>query len=176
MQQTPHDTTTIDDHPRGLRIGELLVRQGVLTPRQASHVLDVQAATHRPFGDLCERLFGVDPGRVESAWAEQFAALHGEADVARVRPDPRCLRWLNPRQAWQFRLVPLRVELDDEDGPGHALVAAGRSSLRRSMTFAARTLPVAPSFVLATPASLRSLLEGAYPIDRAAADYAFGRG
>jgi len=40
----------------GIQIGQLLVEQGVLTERQVKHVLQVQKMSHRPFGDLAERL------------------------------------------------------------------------------------------------------------------------
>ena len=76
---------------RSLPIGELLVRQGTLTPQQVDHLLDVQAVVGRPFGDLAERLYGVPQPAVEAAWAEQFVALHGEADVSEAEVDPEVL-------------------------------------------------------------------------------------
>ena len=41
---------------QGIQIGQLLVEQGVLTEAQVAHILTVQSASHRPFGDLAERL------------------------------------------------------------------------------------------------------------------------
>ena len=151
------------------------MRQGVLTERQVGHALDVQAATGRPVGELAERLFGVKPFAVEAAWAEQFAALHGERDLSAAACEPACVGLLTTRQAWQFRLVPVRRELDGESGVGHLLIAAGRRGLRRAMTFAARTMPAAPSFVLATPASLETLLARHYPLPRHMRSWAMGR-
>ena len=66
--------------PDGLQLGELLIAQGVLTARQVAHVLDVQAVSPRPFGDLAERLFGVDPKLVAGAWVKQFVARHAPRD------------------------------------------------------------------------------------------------
>ena len=183
MEQTTDDanvpadprTPPAPDAAGGLRIGELLVRQGVLTRPQLAHALDVQAATGRPLGDLAERLFGVPAPAVRAAWAEQFALLHGERDVAGERVDPACAALLTARQAWQFRLVPLRRELDGDEGAGHLLIAAGRRGLRRGMTFAVRSLPAAPSFALATASSLDALLGRVYPVPGHVRDWACGR-
>ena len=49
----------------GIRIGELLVEQGVLTQRQVEHILKIQKISNRPFGDLAERLYGIDAKAVE---------------------------------------------------------------------------------------------------------------
>ena len=49
----------------GIPIGQLLVQQGVLTHKQVQHILEVQRLSHRPFGDLAERLYGVSPEAVE---------------------------------------------------------------------------------------------------------------
>lgn len=166
--------TADEGSPPGLRLGELLVRQGTLTPQQLSHALDVQAATSRPLGDLCERLFGIAPAAVSRAWAEQHVALHGEQDLSLDAADGTCIDLLEARQAWQFRLVPLRRDLD-ADGIGHLVVAAGRRDLNKSMTFACRALPLAPAIVIATPDSLRALLTEHYPVSPHLANWAFGR-
>ena len=57
---------------QGIQIGQLLVEQGVLSAEQVEHILTVQRASHRPFGDLAERLFGIEPQAVEDAWVEQY--------------------------------------------------------------------------------------------------------
>ena len=51
-----------------IRLGDLLVRNGALTPAQRDSVLDYQKLTGRPFGELAERLFGVGQRAVEDAW------------------------------------------------------------------------------------------------------------
>lgn len=171
-----HECDSTDYQPcTALPIGELLVQQGTLTHQQVGHILDVQAVVGRPFGDLAERLFGVSPPAVESAWAEQFIAINGERDVSHERIDPAAVAHLTPRQAWQFRLLPLRTELADEDGPGHLLTATTRRGMHKAMTFAGRTLPLAPSFVFATPASLKRLLTRHYPVPEHLARWAFDR-
>ena len=90
----------------GIQIGELLVEQGVLTEAQVRHILQVQKVSNRPFGDLAERLFGIDPKAVEDAWVEQYLRMAVTVDLDDQEIDTDCLRLLNRRQAWQFRLLP----------------------------------------------------------------------
>ena len=65
----------------GIQIGQLLVQQGVLTDKQVQHILTVQRSSHRPFGDLAERLYGVSPEAVEDAWVQQYVAMAGVVDL-----------------------------------------------------------------------------------------------
>ena len=53
-----------------LHLGDLLVRNGVMTARQRDDVLDAQRTRGGPFGALAEEMFGVSPRAVEQAWAE----------------------------------------------------------------------------------------------------------
>ena len=48
-----------------LKLGDLLVQQGVLTVAQRDQVLEAQRLRRRPFGVLAEDLFGVSP----AAWS-----------------------------------------------------------------------------------------------------------
>ena len=52
-------------------------RAGGVDAEQVRHVLQVQKLSHRPFGDLAERLYGVDPRAVEDAWVEQYLRTAG---------------------------------------------------------------------------------------------------
>ena len=151
-----------------VRLGELLVELGQLTPAQVLHILDVQAVTHRPFGDLAERLFAVSPRVVATAWAEQFARRNPPLDVADQPCDPKCLCLVTGRQAWQFRMVPMRREF------GHLLVAVEAERLLNAVNFAGRTLPISPCFLLAEPRSLRTLMMRHYPVGEHVATHAFG--
>src|SRR5205085_11334818 len=92
---------------RGIQIGELLVEQGVLTERQVHHILKIQKMSHRPFRDLAERLYGIDPQAVEDAWVEQYLRMAGVINLEEQEIDAECLRLLSRRQAWQFHLLPL---------------------------------------------------------------------
>ncbi len=62
---------------KGIPIGQLLIEQGVLSAEQVGHILAVQKASHRPFGDLAERLYGIDPQAVEDAWVAQYTRTVG---------------------------------------------------------------------------------------------------
>ena len=152
-----------------LKLGELLVRQGLLTDPQVAHLLDVQAAVHRPFGDLAERLYGVDPRAVADAWVKQFCDQTRERDVRHERVETDWLPLLQPRQAWQFRMMPLRREWD------HLLVATDARGLLKAVNFAAAAFPMSPCFVLADAASLRAMLMRHYPVAETLAEFAFRR-
>ena len=77
---------------KGIRIGELLVEQGILTPKQVEHILFVQKRAQRPFGDLAEKLFGIDPKAIEDAWVQQYIRLAGVVDLDQQRIDEGCRR------------------------------------------------------------------------------------
>jgi len=65
---------------RGIPIGQLLIEQGVLDERQVAHILRVQKESHRPFGDLAERLYGINPRAVEAEfWASGSPRLSRHA-------------------------------------------------------------------------------------------------
>lgn len=161
---------TLEGQPTpGLRLGELLVAQGVLTRTQVAHLLDVQSVTTRPFGDLAERLFGVDPRIVANTWVEQFVQRHAPRDMSGAPCEPRWLALIDRRQAWQFRVVPMRRE------HGHLLVAADARGLLKAVNFASRAFPLTPCLVLAEERSLQSLLMRHYPVPQHLADFAFAR-
>src|SRR5207342_2935381 len=92
---------------KGIQIGQLLIEQGVLTSNQVEHILKIQRASHRPFGDLAERLFGISPQAVEDAWVQQYIRMVGTVDLDDQKFDEQCLRLLNRRQAWQFHMLPM---------------------------------------------------------------------
>ena len=163
----PHRPIFADAPP--LKLGEILVNQGLLTEQQVAHVLDVQAALHRPFGDLAERLYNLDPKAVTDAWVKQFVDQTREHDVTLEQMEVDWLPLLQPRQAWQFRMVPLRREWD------HLLVATDARGLLRAVNFASVALPMTPCFVLGDPASMRVLLMRHYPVAASVADFAFSR-
>ena len=53
-----------------LRLGTILVDKGILTDDQVKAVLNVQQRTGRPFGLICEQMYGIAPKTIEAAWAE----------------------------------------------------------------------------------------------------------
>jgi hypothetical protein len=140
-------------------IGELLMQQGVLTAEQCQAVLDRQAASHRPFGEIAEELFHVDGKAVERAWASQYAKITRWVDPLTETVDPMVQDLVTRRQAWQFRLLPMGY-----DG-SELMVCTTQDGLIRAMNFAVRQLPVTCYFVLTAPETLAAALMRIYPMD-----------
>ena len=150
----------------GIQIGQLLVEQGVLTEAQVDHILKVQRISQRPFGDLAERLYGINPRAVEDAWVEQYLRIVGVIDLEQAEIDAECLRLLNRRQAWQFHLLPLNRE---DDG---LQMATSAENLVRSVNFATRTMDEPVHFLIAERSQLREFLMKHYPVPEFIAQYA----
>lgn len=140
-----------------LRIGELLVRRGVLTPEQCEQILERQKRHPRPFGLLAEEMFEVPPRVLQEAWAEQFEAGAPRVNPLEERICDRAKGLLTRRQAWQFHILPLRFEEDE------LVLCTTRAHLPRSLNFAYRQLGAACAFTLAEPAHLQRSLEEHYP-------------
>ncbi|MEY3022881.1 MAG: hypothetical protein RIS86_2079 [Planctomycetota bacterium] len=140
-----------------MRIGEMLVRMGVLNRAQVDEVLAEQESTSEPFGAIAERLFGVPPEAIERAWIEQSQDRATLFDPANgIDDDARDL--VIRRQAWQFGIVPLR--LDD----GYLVAATSRRQLPRAVRFATRVLGMPVQFEVADEEVLAQLLAHQYPV------------
>jgi hypothetical protein len=150
----------------GIQIGELLVEQGVLSRKQVEHILKVQKLSHRPFGDLAERLYGIAPKAVEDAWVEQYLRVAGVVDLEDQKVETECLRTLNRRQAWQFRMLPLNRQEETMS------VATSADNLVRSVNFATRKLDEPVHFMIAERQQLREFLMKHYPVPEFIAQYA----
>jgi hypothetical protein len=151
----------------GIQIGQLLVEQGVLTEAQVDHILKVQRVSQRPFGDLAERLYGINPKAVEDAWVEQYLRIVGVVDLEQAEVETECLRMLNRRQAWQFHLLPL-----NRDGDDGLQMATSAENLVRSVNFATRSIDEPVHFLIAERAQLREFLMKHYPVPEYIAQYA----
>lgn len=151
---------------KGIPIGQLLVEQGVLKPEQVAHILKVQKASHRPFGDLAERLYGIDPQAIEDAWVEQYTRTVGVIDLNDVDFDAECLRVINRRQAWQFHVLPTHRE--DE----HLHVATDAENLVRAVNFSSRRIDEAVYLLVAEREQLREFLMKHYPVPEHIAQFA----
>jgi type II secretion system (T2SS) protein E len=151
---------------QGIQIGQILIEQGVLTEAQVRHILQVQKVSNRPFGDLAERLFGIDPRAVEDAWVEQYIRVTGVVDLSEQEIDTDCLRVLNRRQAWQFHLLPMHR---DEQSLS---MATSAEDLVRSVNFATRTIQEPVHFLIAEREQLRTFLMRYYPVPQFIAQYA----
>src|SRR5215208_473016 len=150
----------------GIQIGQLLVQQGVLTEKQVQHILTVQRSSHRPFGDLAERLYGVSPEAVEDAWVYQYVQMAGVVDLAELEIDKKCLRCINRRQAWQFQILP--THHDDQ----HLNIATDAEHLIRAVNFSTRRLDEPVYFVIAQRQQLREFLMKHYPVPEHMAAFA----
>ena len=152
---------------KGIPIGELLIQQGVLTGRQVRHILNIQKVSHRPFGDLAERLYGVDPKVVEDAWVEQYVAEAGVTDLEELDFDQKCLRVLNRRQAWQFQVLPVA-----HDEQLNLNVATDAKGLVRAVNFASRRIDESVFMLVAERDQLREFLMKHYPVPEFMAKFA----
>lgn len=147
-------------------MGQLLVEQGVLTATQVQQILEAQKTSHRPFGDLAERLFGVDPHAIEDAWVEQYLRTTGVVNLDEVRIDTDCLRLLNRRQAWQFHALPT-----NRDG-GDLGIATSPENLVRAVNFTSKKIDEPVYFLIAEREQLREFLMRHYPVPNFIAQYA----
>lgn len=143
---------------RNVRIGEVLVQRGVLKPAQVKAILEEQATRQRPFGELAESMYGVDPSDIEQAWVEQYVGLTQHIDFRKHTPDPEVLGLIDRRQAWQFRVMPVRF-----DG-AELMVATTAENLCRALRFVSRCVAQPCYLVLTEAAMLGEALEKYFPM------------
>jgi hypothetical protein len=149
----------IAKRPEYVKLGELLVRGGLLSDEQRQEIVEAQKNSGRPFGDLAERMFGVSPRAIERAWGQQLVALLSHVDLDRQDVDPLALSSISRRQAWQFEVFPLRFL------SGALVVCTSEENLIRAMKFAGWRISGECQFVLTDRSQLGSMLEKHFPID-----------
>ena len=143
---------------RTIRLGTILVHRGIMDEQQVQRVLAAQEQTGKPFGLLCEQLFGVAPSMIESAWAQQYASLVDTTDLTEVTPTPEALGMITRRQAWQFRVMPISWD-------GYELtLATTANDLCRALRFATNVIDRAVYFVMTDARSLDEALVKHYPL------------
>jgi hypothetical protein len=142
-----------------LRIGEILIEQGVLSEQQVFEIVQAQKRSALPFGVLAERMFDVTVGTIEEAWVEQYVRQTGEIDLDQQRIDADALRLIHRRQAWQFEVLPLHF-----DAQGDLVMAASRARLARAVTFVANSLQPVVFFRVAERVQLQDFLRTHYPM------------
>ena len=141
-----------------IRLGQLLIEGDVLTSRQVDAIIIEQERTGEPFGLLAERLFGVDPCKIEDAWALQYAGLTRTVKPELEVFDDQATALVTRRQAWQFRVLPLRFEGRE------LLIATTQEHLRRALRFATNVIGIPVFFVMADPMELGRALNTRYPL------------
>lgn len=141
-----------------VRIGDILVEMGVLTEHMREEILDEQRIVGKPFGELAERMFGIDPDVVEDAWARQYEQIAGVYDFSRGGPEAEATACVTARQAWQFKLIPVRFN------HGELMIATTRENLPRALRFAATQLPQVCFFVTTSPEKLTDAIQGVFPM------------
>lgn len=151
-----------------VRIGEVLIQRGVLTRAQVQRILEEQEKRHRPFGEMAENLYGIDPGDIEQAWVEQYARITRHVDVRTEETDPEALKLIDRRQAWQFRVLPLRF-----DGR-ELMVATTPDNLCRALRFVSRCLSAPCYLVLTEAQALGDALTRYFPLGGLTANDASG--
>jgi hypothetical protein len=122
------------------------------------HILDHQQDSAEPFGLLAERLFRVDPAAIEAAWARQYASLTRTIDPEVEAFDRKALELVTRRQAWQFRVLPVRFE------PSELMMATTQIHLRRALRFATNVIGIPVFLVMAEPEALGRALCRHYPL------------
>lgn len=144
---------------KDIRIGQIMIEQGVLNEQQVFEIVQMQRKCGLPFGVLAERLFEVTVESIEEAWVEQYCRFTGFIDLDAQEFDGDALRLINRRQAWQFEMLPVRIE-----ETGELLMAASRHRLARAVTFAANRLEREVYFRVAQSDQLRKFLRLHYPM------------
>lgn len=146
-----------------MRLGEILVAQGLLTPAQRDEILAAQEECGRPFGLLAETMFHVSPQAVEQAWVIQHASRAQQIDPASVLVNPALLQVVTRRQAWQFGVLPVGVDRNPF-GDAELVLATARAFLARAMRFAGWRIQGHFRFVLCCEDALAEALHRAYPL------------
>lgn len=141
-----------------VRLGQILIEQGVITQRQVDQIIAEQQHTGQPFGLICERMFGIHPEAIEKAWATQYASQSRLVDPTIEPVEERAMSLVTRRQAWQFRVVPLRF-----DGR-ELMMATTQRHLQRALRFATAVMGVPVYLVMASPQALGEALCRYYPL------------
>ena len=85
------------------RIGEILIKEGLLTQNEVDQILLEQEASQKPFGVIAEWLYGISFEAIEEAWAEQYSISAKTVNPKIYKPRKDALAMMSARQAWQFR-------------------------------------------------------------------------
>ena len=146
------------EHAMELRIGDVLVEQGILTTEDRDAVLEMQRKVNRPFGVLAEEMFGLSRHGVELAWAEQYASLADHVDPRCEPVNPAAKALISRRQAWQFGVLPLGYDGEQ------LILATTKENLPRALRFTGWRFNHLCYLVIAEPDELAEAMMEHYPI------------
>jgi Type II secretion system (T2SS), protein E, N-terminal domain len=162
----PSSNKEMEMEMQGIRLGEIMVEQHLLTQSEVQQILSVQKKQGRPFGVLAEQLFGLNPRAVETAWVKQYAHIAGVEDPTELSVDADCIRLLNRRQAWQFHVAPIaRIN-------GELVLLTDEKHLSRALRFASETFNEPSYFRITTTEKLKAFLAERYPMSEFLQEYA----
>jgi hypothetical protein len=141
-----------------VRLGDILVARGAMSAAQVAEVVAMQKTSGRPFGVLAEEHCGIDPREVEAAWAQQYAGLTRSVDPMTEQLEGAALTAISRRQAWQFRVFPIRFE------DGELMIATTQEDLGRALRFATNVIGSPCAFVMTSREALCTALSHHYPV------------
>lgn len=95
----------------GERLGQLLMRAGIITDRQLNDALEVHKATGSPLGRVLVDLGYASQGAILSVMARQIGIPY--IDFSEKTPDPNAVAVVPRELAARYTLMP--VEIDDEN-------------------------------------------------------------
>ena len=141
-----------------LRLGEVLVEQGILNESEVDAILRQQRSSGRPFGVIAEAICNVSMEAIEDAWASQYAQNTRTVDPFTEIPRSEAKECISTRQAWQFRCLPMSLEGDT------LVIATTPKHLHRALKFATGVLDRPAYFLMTTDSRLAAALSEHYPI------------
>jgi hypothetical protein len=144
---------------RPIRLGEILIEQGVLNEQQVFEIVDAQRRLNLPFGVVAERLFEVTLQSIEKAWAQQYRTFTGTLDLDHQPINEQAVAEITRRPAWQFEMLPVGY-----DPNGELIVAASQRRLPRAVTYAASRINRPVYFRIADPTQLLEYLQHHLPM------------
>jgi hypothetical protein len=144
---------------RPIRLGEILIEQGVLSEQQVFEIVQTQKRLKLPFGVVAEQLFEVTIESIEQAWANQYHRFTGTLDLDCEAIDPEAVAQISRRPAWQFEMLPIAFEPG-----GELMLAASQRRLPRAVSFAASRIALPVYFRVADPTQLLEYLQNHQPM------------
>jgi len=150
-----NQTSTTPSH---LRLGDVLVEQGLLNESDVEAILNQQHQTGRPFGEIAETMCNVSSEAIEEAWACQYEHNAPTMDPVKCTPRADACALVTARQAWQFRCLPMSLEDDT------LVIATTKRHIHRALRFATRVLDRPAYFVMTSEERLAEALAKHYPL------------